>query len=91
MLPSIRFFASIQDEVHRFAIQFHRDKRSKGQIKSELDIPGIGTKTKEQLIKKFKSVKRIKELSLEEITNEIGLAKAKIVQDHFAEKGENNG
>ncbi|MCK9157158.1 MAG: excinuclease ABC subunit UvrC [Paludibacteraceae bacterium] len=88
---TFRFFASIQDEVHRFAIQFHRDKRSKGQIKSELDIPGIGTKTKEQLIKKFKSVKRIKELSLEEIANEIGPAKAKIVQDHFAGKGENKG
>lgn len=78
-----KFFASIQDEVHRFAIQFHRDKRSKKQIKSELEIPGIGPKTQEQLIRKFKSVKRIKFLTLEEIAAEIGPAKAKIVFNQF--------
>ncbi|MBR4840436.1 MAG: excinuclease ABC subunit UvrC [Paludibacteraceae bacterium] len=83
---TFRFFASIQDEVHRFAIQFHRDKRSKSQIKSELEIPGIGPKTQEQLIKKFKSVKRIKALSLDEIAEEIGPAKAKIIFDHFHTK-----
>ena len=85
---TFRFFASIQDEVHRFAIRFHRDKRSKSQIKSELDITGIGPKTKEQLIKKFKSVKRIKNLTMEEIGKEIGSAKAKIVYEHF--KGNEN-
>lgn len=80
---TFKFFASIQDEVHRFAIQFHRDKRSKNQIKSELEISGIGPKTQEQLIKKFKSVKRIKALTLEEIAEEIGPAKAKIIFEHF--------
>ena len=85
---TFRFFASIQDEVHRFAIQFHRDKRSKNQIKSELEIPGIGPKTQEQLIKKFKSVKRIKALSLDEIAEEIGPAKAKIIFEHFNSKEE---
>lgn len=68
----------IQDEVHRFAITFHRDKRSKSQIKSELDdIKGIGPKTKEILLKHFKSVKRIKESSEEELTKLIGESKAK--------------
>ncbi|MBO4805835.1 MAG: excinuclease ABC subunit UvrC [Paludibacteraceae bacterium] len=85
---TFRFFASIQDEVHRFAIQFHRDKRSKNQIKSELELPGIGPKTQEQLIKKFKSVKRIKALSLDEIAEEIGPAKAKIIFEHFNSKEE---
>lgn len=81
-----RFFASIQDEVHRFAIKFHREKRSKRQLKSELDIKGIGPKTKEQLLKKFKSIKRIKELSIEEIEAEIGQAKAKIIFDNLIKK-----
>jgi len=78
-----RFLASMQEEVHRFAISFHRDKRSKSQLKSELEIKGIGPKTQEQLLNRFKSVKRIKELSLEEIAGEIGQAKAKIVYDKF--------
>lgn len=72
---------NIQDEVHRFAIKFHREKRSKSQIKSELDsIKGIGEKTKEQLLKKFKSIKRIKETSLDEIAKEIGTRKAEILK-----------
>ncbi|MBO5987984.1 MAG: excinuclease ABC subunit UvrC [Paludibacteraceae bacterium] len=78
-----KFFANMQDEVHRFAIKFHREKRSKSQIKSELDIKGIGPKTKEILLKKFKSVKRIKELTIEEIADEIGISKANIVYKHF--------
>jgi excinuclease ABC subunit C len=73
----------MQDEVHRFAIKFHREKRSKSQIKSELDIKGIGPKTKEMLLKKFKSVKRIKELTIEEMADEIGISKANIVYKHF--------
>ncbi len=76
-----KFLASIQEEVHRFAITFHRDKRSKTQLKSELEIKGIGAKTQEQLLKKFKSVKRIKELPLDEIAKEIGMSKAKIIFD----------
>lgn len=78
-----RFFASIQDEVHRYAIKFHREKRSKNQIKSELEIKGIGPKTREQLIKRFKSVKRIKELSINELENEIGNSKAQIIFQYF--------
>lgn len=80
---TFRFFASIQDEVHRFAIKFHREKRSKNMIRTELDIKGIGEKTQEALIKKFKSVKRIKELSLEELAAEIGQNKARIIVDYF--------
>ncbi|MBS7364734.1 MAG: excinuclease ABC subunit UvrC [Paludibacteraceae bacterium] len=79
-----RFLAGIQDEVHRFAISFHRNKRSKSQIHSALDdINGIGEKTKDALIKKFKSVKRIKEQTEEELAEVIGKAKAKIIFDNF--------
>lgn len=74
----------IQDEVHRYAITFHRDKRSKHQLHSELDdIKGIGPKTKDLLISKFKSVKRISESDIAQLTETIGQAKAKIVFDHF--------
>ena len=74
----------IQDEVHRYAITFHRDKRSKNALKSEIDdIKGIGPKTKEVLMAKFKSVKKIKNASLEELTDAIGQAKAIIIQQHF--------
>ncbi|MBQ8713460.1 MAG: excinuclease ABC subunit C, partial [Prevotella sp.] len=74
----------IQDEVHRFAIAFHRDKRSKHQLHSELDdIKGIGPKTKEALLKQLKSVKRIREASLQELQTAAGSAKAAIVWAHF--------
>ena len=74
----------IQDEVHRFAITFHRNKRSKHQLHSELDdIKGVGPKTKDALLKEFKSVKRIKEATLEEIIPVIGTAKASIIYNHF--------
>lgn len=73
-----RFFTQIQDEVHRFAITFHRDKRSKSQTRSELDaIKGIGDKTKTLLLRHFKSVKRIREASFEELKELIGEAKTK--------------
>ena len=76
--------SQIQDEVHRFAITFHRDKRSKRALHSELDnIKGIGPKTKEELLKDLKSVKRIREADLEALTNLIGPAKAKIIYDYF--------
>lgn len=79
-----RFLAGIQDEVHRFAISFHRNKRSKSQIHSALDdINGIGEKTKDTLIKKFKSVKRIKEQTEEELAEVIGKTKAKIIFDNL--------
>ena len=74
----------IQDEVHRFAITFHREKRSKRALHSELDdIQGIGPKTRDELLKALKSVKRIREASLEELTNQIGPSKAKIIFEHF--------
>ena len=74
----------IQDEVHRYAITFHRDKRSKHALHSELDdIKGIGPKTKEQLLKALKSVKRIKDADLETLTEIIKEAKAKIIFNHF--------
>ena len=74
----------IQDEVHRFAITFHRDKRSKHALHSELDnIEGIGPKTKDLLLKKLKSVKRIKESDLQELTEIVGASKGKKVYDYF--------
>ena len=74
----------IQDEVHRYAITFHRDKRSKNALHSELDdIKGIGPKTKEQLLKTLKSVKRIKDADLKTLTEIIKEAKAKIIFNHF--------
>lgn len=74
----------MQDEVHRFAITFHRDKRSKHALHSELDdIKGIGPKTKDLLLKELKTVKRIKEARIEEIAAIIGPSKAKIIAEHF--------
>ena len=74
----------IQDEVHRYAITFHRDKRSKHALHSELDdIKGIGPTTKEQLLKALKSVKRIKDADLETLTEIVKEAKAKIIFNHF--------
>ena len=74
----------LQDEVHRFAITFHREKRSKHALQSELDdIKGIGPKTKDELLAKLKSVKRIKETDLETLTTIIGASKARIVFNHF--------
>lgn len=78
-----KLLTNIQDEVHRFAISFHRAKRSKHQIGSELDeIKGIGEKTKQALIKEFKSVKRIKEANMEQLESIVGKAKAKIIFDY---------
>ena len=74
----------IQDEVHRYAITFHREKRSKHALHSELDdIKGIGPKTKEQLLKVLKSVKRIKDSDLETLTEIVREAKAKIIFNYF--------
>ena len=74
----------LQDEVHRFAITFHREKRSKHALHSELDnIPGIGPKTRDGLLNALKSVKQIREANMETISKVIGPAKAKIVYEHF--------
>lgn len=80
----------IQDEVHRFAITFHRDKRSKRALHSELDdIKGIGTKTKEALIAKYKTMKNIKAADKEELTTTIGKSKAEILLNYFKNKEQN--
>lgn len=81
----------IQDEVHRYAITFHRDKRSKHALQSELDsIKGIGPKTKETLLAELKTVKRIKESDIQILSNIIGATKAKIIFNYFNETTENN-
>ena len=79
-----RILTQIQDEVHRFAITFHRDKRSKHQLHSELDdIKGIGPKTKQLLLGQLKSVKRIQEASIDTLTTIAGKTKAAIIYQHF--------
>ena len=79
----------IQDEVHRFAITFHRDKRSKAALHSELDdIKGIGPKTKELLLEKLKTVKKIKETSHETLAEIVGESKAKLITEFFDAKKE---
>lgn len=79
-----KFLAGMQEEVHRYAIEFHRDKRSKKQTASELDeIKGIGEETKNKLLLTFKSVKRIKEATLQNLENCIGKHRASIVYDYF--------
>lgn len=84
---TFKFLAQVQDEVHRFAIAFHRKKRSKSQIKSELDeVKGIGEQSKNLLIKHFKSLKRAKEADFIELENLLGKHKASILYEHFRAK-----
>lgn len=79
-----RFFAELQDEVHRFAISFHRDKRSKAQTSSELDnIKGIGEKSKNDLLKHFKSVKRIRLAEFNDLVLVVGSSRASVVYEYF--------
>ncbi|MGM0406908.1 MAG: excinuclease ABC subunit UvrC [Bacteroidota bacterium] len=81
---SLKVIQHIRNEAHRFGIKFHRNKRSGSFIKSELEnIPGIGEKTIEQLLKKFKTIKRLRSLSLDEISSEIGNSKAKLLYGYF--------
>ena len=85
-----KVLTQIQDEVHRYAITFHRDKRSKHALHSELDdIKGIGPKAKEALLSKFKSVKKMKEASLEALTEVLGPHKAELLDAYFQQKEEN--
>ena len=82
-----RVLTHLQDEVHRFAITFHRDKRSKHALHSELDdIKGIGPKTRDELLKDLKSVKKIREAELTALEKLIGNAKARIVYQYFHQK-----
>ena len=86
-----RILTQIQDEVHRFAITFHRNKRSKHQLHSELDeIKGIGEKSKELLLKNFKTVKRIKSADIQELTGVIGPQKATLIHNYFHLSGEHS-
>jgi excinuclease ABC subunit C len=83
---SLRVVQHLRDEAHRFGITFHRDLRSKSQIKSELDnIKGIGPKTAGTLLREFKSVKRIREASLQEIAKIVGQSKAQIIKTALTE------
>ena len=83
--PLFHLLTRMQDEVHRFAISFHKDKRSKNQTRSELDtIKGVGEKTKTALLKHFKSVKRIKEASFEDLKVVVGEAKTKVIKESLS-------
>ncbi|MBA4054577.1 MAG: excinuclease ABC subunit C, partial [Marivirga sp.] len=80
--PGLLLLQQIRDEAHRFAITFHRQKRSKGQLKTEMEgLEGIGEKTATKLLKHFKSLKKIREASFEEIESLVGKAKAEIIKD----------
>ena len=82
--PLLRLLTQIQDEVHRFAITFHREKRSKRQVASEIDtIKGIGPKSKELLLKAFHSVKRMREASEQDLAAVIGPQKAALLHEYF--------
>jgi excinuclease ABC subunit C len=84
---TLRVIQHLRDEAHRFGITFHRNVRSRKQIVSELDsIKGTGEKTKTELLKKYKSVKKIKEVSLEELSNTVGRKKAEIIYKSLREK-----
>ncbi|SHL84979.1 Excinuclease ABC subunit C [Chitinophaga jiangningensis] len=89
---SLKLIRHIRDEVHRFGITFHRNKRSKGTFKNELEgIKGIGQTTATQLLKTFRSVNKIKQLTLDDLVKEVGNAKAKIIWDYFhPEEGTTN-
>lgn len=81
---SLKLIRRVRDEVHRFGVTFHRQKRSKGTFKNELEgIKGIGENTATQLLKTFRSVNRVKGLTLEELVQEVGQAKGKLVYEHF--------
>ena len=82
--PALKLIQHARDEAHRFAIEFHRLKRSKSSIQSELEnIKGIGASTVEKLLQHFKSLKKIKEADIQEVTEVVGLTKAKLIQEYF--------
>jgi len=82
--PAHMLIRRVRDEVHRFGITFHRQVRSKGTFKNELEgIPGIGDKTATELLQAFRSVKNIKTLTEREMTKVIGMSKARVVYAHF--------
>ena len=84
---SLKIIQHLRNEAHRFGITFHRNQRSKGALSSELDsISGIGEKSIEALIKRFKSVSGIKEASFDELKDIVGLAKAKLLKAYFSKE-----
>lgn len=79
---SLKLIQQLRDEAHRFAITFHRQKRSKDSVRSSLDgVQGIGEKTKQKLLKHFKSIKRIKEADIEDLTEVVGTSKTQAIQE----------
>ena len=87
--PALLLIRKIRDEVHRFGISYHRDKRSKGTFKNELSsIKGIGNETLGLLLKRFKSNKGIQESTKDELEKLIGKQKAKLIEDYLKKKGE---
>ena len=81
---SLKLIRKIRDEVHRFGISFHRNKRSRGTFKNDLEnIKGIGKQTADQLLKTFHSVKKVKDATEEELVNLVGVSKSKLIRDHF--------
>ena len=84
---SLKLIRKIRDEVHRFGISFHRNKRSRGTFKNELEtIKGIGKNTADQLLKTFHSVKKIKTASEEELINLVGSSKTRLIREHFQQQ-----
>jgi excinuclease ABC subunit C len=87
---SLKLIQRIRNEAHRFAITFHRSKRDAGTLKTEFtEIKGIGQLTAQALLEKFKSVKKVRELSLSELTQEVGVSKAQIIRNYFDLQAEN--
>jgi excinuclease ABC subunit C len=85
--PSLKLIRQIRDEVHRFGITFHRKKRSLGTFTNELEkIKGIGKQTAEELLKHFRSVKKVASASEAELSERIGPSKARLVTAHFGKK-----
>jgi excinuclease ABC subunit C len=81
---TLKVIQHIRNEAHRFGIKFHRNKRSGNFLKSELEnIPGIGPKSIELLLKKFKTIKKLRSVSMDEISSEIGNAKARLLYEYF--------
>lgn len=86
---SLKFIRKIRDEVHRFGISFHRNKRSRGTFKNELEnIKGIGKQTADQLLKTFRSVSKVKSASDEELIQTVGVSKTKLIRNYFAHQTE---
>lgn len=85
--PGLRLIRTIRDEVHRFGISFHRQKRSKGTFRNDLeDIPGIGKSTADLLLKHYKSVKNVRGIGQEELENKIGKSKARLILEYFGKE-----